>query len=270
LAAPGVHAPQVNMQTAPISARERAMLPDERLSSLSQSGEGYASDPETSGAMSAAGAGAAAALTPWGRTILRTAKAALPFIAATSGYKYARENLPGGDYLPASGEYILPFLMTGQWGPQRGKSTIGGEPDATLNQRVNIPEYAGEDYGPMTQPQPQARPNLPFLKQQPYPPEAPQIFPKQPSPEALDRMETRSIQEQVRDAANAEDAARQRISTQQWFARNDPSTPKGDLINQFKAQQQANPQPTPETDDLTPILKKSLKAARQRKPPSVQ
>ena len=178
-------------------------------------------------------------------------------MAAQEAIHQARQ-IPGvGRFIPGAAEW-LPFLLPSLLG---NKPRVGGEPDATLNGR-NVPEYAGEDYGPMEQTPPAQKPNLPFLRKSTYPPEGPQTFKPQPTPEAVDRLETRSIQERVRDAAESEDATRQRISQQEWFARNDPSTPKGELIQNARGQ---NPQPTPPTDDLTPLLKKSLAQARKRR-----
>ena len=59
---PPVQRPQVQMQESLLAPSAVASQPDKELSSLSQTGEGYASDEGTSAAMSTAGVGTLAAL----------------------------------------------------------------------------------------------------------------------------------------------------------------------------------------------------------------
>jgi len=59
---PAVQRPQVQMQESLLAPSAVASQPDKELTSLSQSGEGYASDEGTSAAMSAAGVGTLASL----------------------------------------------------------------------------------------------------------------------------------------------------------------------------------------------------------------
>src|SRR6266567_4351930 len=73
LAAPSVPRPALQMQEMPLSRSQRSLLPDEGLVGLAAQGrEGYASDPDVSGAMSVAGIGTGAAL--------MGASRALPFL----------------------------------------------------------------------------------------------------------------------------------------------------------------------------------------------
>ena len=95
------------------------------------------------------------------------------------------------------------------------------------------------------------------------------------SPE--DIAETRNIQEQIRDAAEAEDATRLAREKAEWFRRNTVQDTKGDLIAKAKAAatppdnaaistaSASTPKATPATNDLTGILKKSVAAAKRAK-----
>lgn len=96
--APPVPRPQVKMQESMLAPSQAAMQPDKELTSLSESGEGYASDEGTSAAMSTAGAGALATLvgargaqmmaaTPLGRILLtKAAESAAHAVGAAGVY----------------------------------------------------------------------------------------------------------------------------------------------------------------------------------------
>jgi hypothetical protein len=95
---PSVQRPQVKMQESMLAPSQAAMQPDPQLISLSQSGEGYASDEGTAQAMTTAGVGTLATLigargvqamagTAMGRAILaQTAKGAAHAIGAGTVY----------------------------------------------------------------------------------------------------------------------------------------------------------------------------------------
>jgi hypothetical protein len=112
-----------------------------------------------------------------------------------------------------------------------------------------------------------------------WPPEAPEVFPRQKgvvpgSPE--DIQGTRGIQEQVRDAAEGEDRSRLSQVKREWFARNQPRMTKGELTGQpaapvkfsktpgVRLADKVRQVPGP-NEDLTPLLRKSLKEAMRKK-----
>ena len=96
--APPVPRPQVKMQESMLAPSQAAMQPDKELTSLSESGEGYASNEGTSAAMSVTGATALAALiggsgaasmaqTPLGKILLtKAAESAAHALGAASVY----------------------------------------------------------------------------------------------------------------------------------------------------------------------------------------
>lgn len=112
-----------------------------------------------------------------------------------------------------------------------------------------------------------------------YPPEAPNVIerPKAVRPERSRFLEDKGTQEEIRDAADREDQSRLSQERREWFARNQPGFTKGELTEQAakavkapiakvtSAEPRGVAVATPETDDLTPILKKSLAAARKQK-----
>lgn len=112
-----------------------------------------------------------------------------------------------------------------------------------------------------------------------YPPEAPRVIerPKTVAPERARFLEDKSTQEEIRDAAEREDQSRLSQEKREWFARNQPGQTKGELVEQASKAVKApmakvtssGPRgvgvTTPETDDLVPVLKKSLEEARKRR-----
>ena len=109
-----------------------------------------------------------------------------------------------------------------------------------------------------------------------YPPAAPVIIQRGPLPGSPeDILETRSIQEEVRDRAEGEDRSRLSAAKKEWFARNQPGSTKGELTGtadkpvrytktpgvKIAAPPSGTVVPQPD-EDLTPLLKKSVKMAR--------
>jgi hypothetical protein len=118
-----------------------------------------------------------------------------------------------------------------------------------------------------------------------WPPERPEIFPPRgpATGSAEDIAETRQIQDRIRNAAEGEDRSRLGIMRKDWFARNQPGLTKGELtgtpekpvrysktpgvrladkVRQASAQGTKVPGPA---EDMTPLLKKSLKDAMRKK-----
>lgn len=123
---------------------------------------------------------------------------------------------------------------------------------------------------------PPAKPAAPIT----YPPEAPNVIarPKAVAPERARFLEDKSTQEEIRDAAEREDHSRLSQEKREWFARNQAGSTKAELTGQTDKPVKYTKSPiakltssepvgvtTPETDDLTPVLKKSLAEARKRR-----
>lgn len=222
---------------------------------------------------------------------LRTQAQKHPIIATMAAQQLIHEarQIPGvGRFIPSAAEW-LPFLIPGMAGkggpkPEPIEPAFPGAPEPTMPPEIQQSQPLGKVPPTGALPEAQSgealantpRPKLPFLPPQ-YPPEAPQTFapPRTPSPAATDRLETRSIQEQIRDAAETEDQTRQRIIDQEWFARNAPSTTKGDLVQQARAGRAqptvadepvtpSAPAPSPESDEMVK-MKKMLTAAQRMK-----
>lgn len=109
-----------------------------------------------------------------------------------------------------------------------------------------------------------------------YPPEAPRVIAR-PNPGRARFLEDKGTQEEIRDAAEREDQSRLSQEKREWFARNQPGQTKGELVEQASKAVKApmakvtssGPRgvgvTTPETDDLVPVLKKSLEEARKKR-----
>lgn len=117
-----------------------------------------------------------------------------------------------------------------------------------------------------------------------YPPDRAsrlQQFPIPGSPE--DAMETRNIQERIREAAAGEEQSAASQEKKEWFARNQPGKTKSELTGQVakpvrytktsvaKGNDASKSLPAPGTteprpdEDLTPLLRKSVAAAKSKK-----
>lgn len=121
-----------------------------------------------------------------------------------------------------------------------------------------------------------------------YPPDAPVVIAR-PNPERQRYLEDKGTEEQIREAAEGEDRTRLSQEKREWFARNAPASTKGELGEQFNAQiakpssstptnavkargvSKSPPALAPGTrvpgpdEDLTPLLKKSLRAVKKAK-----
>lgn len=254
--------------------------------------------PEYVGATGAAGAGlmglsvAAPALAPAGRVIASAARRH-PIIAQTIGSAAIGEarHLPVvGKLIPPYSE-MLPFLLGGGKGEEPATAEPTPNPGAPLPERLpeDVWRARGVGRGATTQEPSAGLGRIPVRNAQPGPIESEPITnpPRSewPPPEpkgAFDKpvASPRGISD-LRDDEAVREGIREKIgqADRKVFAsqreRNDVSVPKGVLTGEINKPAKLTSGKsngsrgvgvtTPETDDLTPILKKSLAAARKGK-----
>lgn len=280
LAPPGVPRPQVNMQQSLLGKQDNSDPDLQRLNRGIQAGNtGPMPQDAFVGAAIAGAPLAGAAALPF------IAKQAVqhPVIAGMVGSELIKQarNIPYvGKMIPPGAEW-LPFLLS-KHAPE-GAAQV--ERDATAE---NSP-FAGEGETTPAQTQPQATPQPQPTKLPWTPAQATAQWPKPGSQADID--ETRAIQEQVRNTADAEQQALQRLGNQERYTR----STKSELTRSGNAPVKLTTTPSASTikpkvgnsppakppyylsggaqttgnagqgEDLTDILQKSLDAVKKRK-----
>jgi hypothetical protein len=188
--------------------------------------------------------------------------------AAMSG---ATDQIPGRPY-QANPRY-QPRPVPAEIPPRKGPLLLGGEVE-------KIPDSAalGKIPASASEPATTGRQGTELLPSSPGP--VMQRIPRPGSPGSkADTLETRSIQEQMREAGEAEDRQRLSQNKKEWFARNQPGSTKGELTGTADTPVKfsktpgvkipAAPKPgtvVPGPDqDLTDLLQRSVKAAKKAK-----
>jgi hypothetical protein len=200
---------------------------------------------------------AAEAFPAVGPTIARTlARHPVATRVGASAAIGAARRIPYVGHLIPSGAELVPLLMGS-----------GGTPEGEV-----VPPEPGE-----TPQFPAPRPLPPSSSDRLLPEEPGRVISMRPEPGSReDILETRGIQEQMREAAEAQDRVRLSQARREWFGRNQPGATKGELTgaperpvtySRTPGVRIAGPRPgtiVPAPDeDLTDLLRKSVMRAKR-------
>lgn len=209
---------------------------------------------------------------------------------ASEGISHARKIPYVGKMIPPYSE-MLPYLIGGK-GEKPDPGVLHGPeappPEITQSRGLAVGGHAPPEPAAALESIPVRKPPIPVQGDMDMPfggaldKAQPVIAKPQITPgSSADNLETKGIQEQMREAGEREDRQRLSQSKSDWFARNTPGKSKGELTGTAKPR--SNPLAGKRMDfsdskpvsgkavrgsqdeDLTPLLQKSLEVAKKKK-----